>query len=248
MHKKLKGFLKFASFPIGMFLLLYLGGAIWHVFGLPGFDEVISYAKVLYEIHGYWLVFVASLMEGTLLLNWYLPGSVVIITGTVFAIEGGQSVLTTALLVCLGLFITSIINYLLGRYGWYKLLLKFGLEDEINKIQKRIEKYGFLIMIISYIHPHTGSLVATSAGILQMRIRTFIFYTAFSYAIWACFWTILAYVAGPQFLSILDFKALLIIVALWIFSMGFQYMWNIRNNRKLVYATVITQRERIFSL
>ncbi len=248
MKRRLKGFIKFASFPIGMFLLLFIGSSIWHSLGLPTFDETIAYAKSMYQVHGYLVVFIAALLEGTLFLNWYLPGSVVIIVGTVFAIDGGQSVLITAMLVCLGLFITSIVNYLLGKYGWYKILLRFGLGAEIDKIQRRIEKYGLLIMIISYAHPHTGSLVSTSAGILRMKAKTFILYTAVSYVIWACVWTTVAYAVGPQFLEILDFKALLFMVGFWVLLMAFQYMWHIWQNKKLVYVEITNYRERIFRL
>lgn len=248
MKKALKGFLKFASFPIGIFFLLFIGSVVWRSFNLPSFDDVVGYSKIMYEVHGYWVVFIASLLEGILLLNWYLPGSVVIIVGTLFAIEGGQSVFITAALVYLGLFITALFNYFLGRYGWYKLLLRFGLKKEIDKVQRRIQKYGFIIMVISYIHPHSGSLVATAAGILQMKTKIFILYTALSYLIWASFWTSLAYVAGPQFLALLDFKALLIIVAFWICLMAFQYMWRIWQNKRLVYAVVANNRQRIFRL
>ncbi len=248
MHKRLKGFIKFASFPLGLFLLLYFGGSIWHAFGLPSVGEVVGYARAMYEVHGYWLVFVAALMEGCPVLNWYLPGSVVVLTGTVFAIDGGQSVAITIALVIIAFFIMAIVNYLLGKYGWYKLFLKFGLKAEIRKVQERLKKYGFMVMLISYVHPHTGALVSTAAGILQMDFKTFLKYTAFSYFAWATFWTLIAYTVGPQFLSVLDFKALLIVVAFWIFIMAFQYMWHIWKNRRLVYVEIINHRSRIFKL
>lgn len=221
---------------------------IWTALHLPSLDEVIAYANAMYQVHGYWVVFIAALMEGCLLLNWYLPGSMVIIIGTLFAIEGGQSIAITIALVNIAFFIMAIFNYVLGRYGWYKLLLRFGLESEIDKVKRRIEKYGLIIMVISYVHPHTGSLVATSAGILQMKPKVFIKYTALAYLIWSTFWTAFAYFVGPQFLAMLDFKLLLILVAIWVFVMGFQYMWNIWSNQKLVCATVVSHRKRISSL
>lgn len=248
MRKRLKGFIKFASFPLGLFLLLFIGSNIWHSLGLPTFDDAMAYAKAMYQVHGYLVVFISALLEGTLFLNWYLPGSVVILTGAIFAIEGGQSIIITSLLVLIAFFLTTMLNYAMGRYGWYKLLLRFGLKNELDSAKRKLEKYGLIIIILSCVHPHSGSLVAASAGILQMKTKIFILYTFIAFAIWTVIWLTIAYTVGPQFVAMLDFKAVLIMVGFWVFILAFQYIWHIWQNKRLVYAEIVNHRERIFRL
>ncbi|MBT3864735.1 DedA family protein [Candidatus Peregrinibacteria bacterium] len=231
MNKALKDFLKFASFPIGILLFLGVFLAIWHLVGLPSFTEILEYSKNAYEVHGYWVVFLAALAEGTLLLNWYLPGSVVMVMGTVFAIDGSQSVFLTVVLINSGLFIMSVVNYWLGKYGWYKLLLKFGLRKEVEKVKGRILKHGVKYIMIGYFHPHIASLIATSAGILHMKFRRFLFYTVVAYVFWTSLWVAVTYVGGEQFLALVNFQNLLLLVGLWIVGMGVQYLWKMRQKR-----------------
>jgi len=230
MKQALKNFAKFASFPIGMMIFLILFMIGWKFFNLPEFSEIVDYAKRMYEIHGYWVIFIASLAEGLLLINWYLPGSVVIVMGTVLAIDGGQSVGITVSLVAIGLLITSMINFWLGKYGWYKLLLRFGLKKEIEKMHNKLQKHGIKFLILGYFHPHTASLIATSAGILQMETKKFFLYSVLGYLFWGAIWTSVAYIAGPQFLALISFKNLLIIVAFWIFVLAIQYAWTHRKS------------------
>ena len=234
MKQGFKDFLKFAAFPIGMFVFLGLFLVLWHAVGLPTFAEIVTYAETQYETHGYWVVFLAALAEGVLLLNWYFPGSVVSVMGVLFAIEGRQSVVLTVGLISLALFIMTFVNYFLGKYGWYRLLAKFGLKKEIDRVQERILKHGIKYMLIGYFHPHTASLIATAAGVLHMDFWRFAFYTFVAYAFWMTVWLTVAYTFGAEFLALISFQNLLVLVGLWIVFMGVQFLWKKRLKRKLV--------------
>jgi membrane protein DedA with SNARE-associated domain len=226
-----KEFLKYASFPIG--ILIALGGflLLYQLFDLPSFAEIINFAQSAYDKHGYYVIAIASFLEGLLVINWYFPGSVVILMGTTFAITGQQSVLLTVALVTLCLFVASILNFILGKYGWYKLLLKFGLKNEMDKMKHRLEKHGPKIILVSYFHPHIGSLTATSAGILHIRTRIFMAYSLLAFLLWNSFWTLLVYLVGPQMLKIANFKSLMIIIGAWIIVMGFIFYYKSRKKK-----------------
>ncbi len=223
MTKGLKEFTLYAAFPITLFLLLGIFLLTYQALNLPSYDEIIAFAQAKYEVHGYWVVFVAALAEGFLLINWFFPGSIVVVMGTLFATQGAQSIAITVALVMTGLFLMAIVNFYMGKYGWHKMFLKFGLEKEIDRMRKRIEKHGLKILMISYIHPHVGSLTATAAGILQIKTRTFIKYSLAAFAFWATFWLCVVYVAGEEIVSLINFKSLLLIMIAWIFIMGIQF-------------------------
>ncbi|HBB02472.1 TPA: hypothetical protein DCZ16_01625 [Candidatus Peregrinibacteria bacterium] len=234
-----RNFLKYASFPIGLFIAMGVFLLLYQFFGLPTFAEIIDYAQNAYNEHGYYVIIIASLMEGLLVVNWYFPGSIVIIMGTTFAITGHQNVPLTVALITLCFFLTSILNFLLGKYGWYKLLLKFGLKSEIERMKQRLEKYGPKIILISYFHPHVGSLTATSAGILHLKTRTFLIYSLLAFLIWNSFWTLMIYLVGPQILKITNFKNLMIIIAVWIIVMGIIFYRKSKKKKALAEAVPI---------
>ena len=223
MTKNLKEFTLYAAFPITLLVLLGIFLTVYQLFDLPSYNEILAFAQAQYEIHGYWVVFIAALAEGFLLINWFFPGSVVVIMGTLFATQGDQSIALTVSLIMIGFFIMTIVNFYMGKYGWYKIFLKFGLEKEIDRMRQRIEKHGMNILVLSYVHPHVGSLTATAAGILQINTKTFIKYSLAAFAFWATIWVIMVYIAGEQILSLINFENLLIIMAAWIFIMGVQF-------------------------
>ncbi|MBT3704967.1 hypothetical protein HOG17_04280 [Candidatus Peregrinibacteria bacterium] len=223
MTKNLREFTLYAAFPITLLLLLGIFLLIYQALDLPTYNEILVFAQAQYEIHGYWVVFVAALAEGFLLINWFFPGSIVVVMGTLFAVQGAQSIAITVALIMTGLFLMAIVNFYMGKYGWHKIFLKLGLEKEIDRMRKRIEKHGLKILMISYAHPHVGSLTATAAGILQIKTKTFIKYSLAAFAFWATLWLILVYVAGEKIVSLINFQNLLIIMVFWIFVMGVQF-------------------------
>ena len=92
--------------------------------GFPSPEEIIAFTQRYYETYGYWVVLVGALVEGALFINWYLPGSIVVALGVIFAKASGLSVLLVLTLIILGFFFTALLNYTLGRFGWYHLFLK----------------------------------------------------------------------------------------------------------------------------
>jgi membrane protein DedA with SNARE-associated domain len=223
MTKNLKEFTLYAAFPITLLALLGIFLLTYQALNLPSYDEIIAFAQAQYEVHGYWVVFVAALAEGFLLVNWFFPGSIVVVMGTLFATQGAQSVALTVSLIMTAFFIMTLVNFYMGKYGWYKIFLKFGLEKEIDNMRQRIEKHGMKIIILSYIHPHVGSLTATAAGILQINTKTFIKYSLAAFAFWATVWVGMVYLAGEKIVSLINFQNLLIIMVAWILVMGVQF-------------------------
>ena len=151
-----------------------------------------------------------ALVEGLLLINWYLPGSVVVALGVVLAKSSDLNVFLMLFLVILGFFITALFNYMLGCYGWYHLFLKLGLKGPLDKMQKKVEDKGLSVLFTAYIHPNFGALAATASGILRFSFKKFFIYSLISIMAWNSFWTIIFYYFGNVLLEHIN---LLIVVA-----------------------------------
>ena len=169
--------------------------------GLPTPEEIIAFTQGYYETYGYWVVLVGAVAEGALFINWYLPGSIVVALGVVFAKASGLSVLFVLFLIIVGFFLTAILNYALGRFGWYHIFLKLGLKTPLEKVQAKIIDKGLNILFTTYIHPNFGSLAATAAGILRLPFFKFVLYSLISITVWNSLWTILFYYFGPALLN-----------------------------------------------
>ncbi|OGI73080.1 hypothetical protein A3D42_02025 [Candidatus Nomurabacteria bacterium RIFCSPHIGHO2_02_FULL_41_18] len=201
--------LQYIALPL-IVLVFYVGLIYLYKFlGLPSSGEIINFAKRYYENYGYWVVLVGALVEGALFINWYLPGSVVVALGVVFARSAGLNVFFMLFLVITGFFLTALLNYALGRFGWYHIFLKLGLEGPLLKIQAKVKDQGLRALFTAYVHPNFGALAATAAGILRLSFYEFFFYSLISIITWNSFWTLIFYYFGSALLNHLNFLIIL---------------------------------------
>ncbi len=229
MKKHFKEFFKYAIVPLVILSIFAVFTIIYKYLGLPSFDEIVELAKGAYAEYGYWVVFIGAVAEGILFANWYLPGSVIVVMSVVFAKENGLSVFWVINCITLGFLLTAMINYSLGRYGWYRLLLKFGMKDTLERAKQKTEKHGLKIIFGTYFHPNLGSLIATSAGILRLPVVKFFTYSLVALLAWNAFWGILVYYTGDFILNLVTYKSLIMILMAWVVVLLFEF---IRRKRK----------------
>ncbi len=215
-RKNLVAFARYAAVPLVVFAFFIAFGIAYRLLNLPSADEELALAKQYYAEYGYWVVFLAALAEGALFINWYLPGSIVAAFGVAFAAQLGLNVALVVALIILGFFLTSIINYALGRFGWYHLFLKLGLSGPLEKIKARTERKGLAIIFTTYFHPNVGALTATSAGILKFPFSKFCAYSLAALVVWDTAWSLLVVFVGPPILNVLSIWTILLVLAIWI--------------------------------
>ncbi len=177
---------------------------IYRSLGLPKPEEIIAWVQSYYVSYGYWVVLLGALAEGILFFNWYLPGSLVVALGVTVAKSSDLNVFVMLALVITGFYITSLLNYAFGRFGWYHAFIKFGLKAPLEKVQAKVENKGLKILFTTYVHPNFGALAATSAGILRMDFKKFALYAFISIALWNSFWTAVFYFFGHLLISHLN--------------------------------------------
>ena len=216
MHDKIKNFLKIVGLPM-FFLAIFLSlWAVWKILNLPPENELIEIIKSYFDLYGYWIVFLSAVIEGVLFVGWYYPGSLVIFLGVIFADKNITEVIWVITLVTTGLFLAYLFNYALGKYGWYKMLLKFGLRKPIENAQIRLTKHGFGGIFLSYWQPNLAALTSTAAGILQFSFKKFMFYSIIATTLWDIFWGALVYFFGETALAaIVGIRFVIIIITVW---------------------------------
>lgn len=213
---KTKEILKALIFPLLLLVLYSLFYFGWKFFNLPSETEIFETVNRLFATYGLLIVFFGALLEGLLLIGNYFPGSLIIFIGVISAGKDITRALEVVVVVSIAFFISFVANYYLGKYGWYKLLTRFGLSELIGKYKDKIEKQGLNIVFFTYWMPNLASLTATSAGILKIPLSKFVLYSALGIALWSAFWGILIYNLGRAALEILGLKFIFALFVVWI--------------------------------
>lgn len=179
---------------------LFLGFYIALVFfirgKIPDTPTLISIIQGLYGTLGYPLITLGALSEATFLLGFYVPGSTVVLLGAALSKTGIVAFPLVYILGTSGLLGGFIINYFLGRYGWYHFLKSFGLEKGIEEAQARIAKHGTKAILIGYFFPGSASFLSTAAGVLRMPFQKFLVASFIAQSFWSLLWGSLAYFFG----------------------------------------------------
>lgn len=197
----MKYYLKLLSVPLLFFLLYTSLFLAWRLFNLPPAEELVLIVENWFDKYGFVALFLSSILEGLLLIGGYFPGVFVIFLGVLVAgspLEAAGAVF----IATVGLIIAHIINYFLGKYGWYRLLTKFGMKDALEQSKKKLEKWGLIAIPMSYWLPSIGALTNTAAGIIHLPFKSFLKYSIFSSIFWYSLVGFIVYMVGEPALTV----------------------------------------------
>jgi len=209
-----KNIVKVLTIPITLLLVYFSLLAAWKLLGLPSDNKIIEIIFNFVDHYGLIIVFFAAIIEGLLLVGNYFPGGAVIFIGVISAVGDIPRAITVVLVVCVSFFISYTINYYLGKYGWYKLFVKFGLQSTLNSMQKKLSKHVFSAILSSYWLPNLAAVCSTVAGIIRIPLKEFLIQSTIGLVAWNIFWGVFAYIAGDALLN-LDLVYIFLIFSMW---------------------------------
>lgn len=202
---------------------------VWRVLDLPSDTEMIAIVSSWLAAYGLYVVLVGSFIESLLFLGIYFPGSIVIFLSVALAPDV-KTAIVTVLCVSLGMVLGYLVNYLLGKYGWYKLFLKLGMKNGIERAHVKIQTNDIRYVFYTYWNPGLAAFTSTAAGILNVRYKRFGLLSVAAILFWNTFWGILVYSLGESALMLLDFTVVLKIAAIWIlFEIVLQFWKKYQN-------------------
>jgi membrane protein DedA with SNARE-associated domain len=209
-------FLRQVAFPVVVFALLVAFNLFYKWANLPSPEEVVALSRFYFYRYGYIIVFAGAFLEATPVLNFYLPGSTVVILAVAYSAEGDLNVYGVLVVASVAILLAYTMNYILGKYGWYKVMLRFGLGPLVNSAHKRISQHGISWLWIVYFHPNSGAIAATAAGILQVPLPQFIMTSAAAVTFWSVFWGLISYFGASEILRFLDMRWLIPVALIWV--------------------------------
>ena len=177
---------------------------LWHVLHLPKDQELAEIAKRLFDTYGYVALFISAVFEGALVVGLYYPGSFIIFLSVLLAGGDVPKLVAIMLIVTCAFVIGLSADYVLGRYGWYRLLLRLGLRHEMEKAKQRLKRHGLLAIFFTYWDANVASFTATAAGILRYPYRSFLLYSLIALLVWNTVWTVALALIGQGALELVS--------------------------------------------
>ena len=208
--------LKIMAFPLAVLAVFGLLYAIWLALDLPPEDTLIAIAKNYLDRYGLAIVLVCAYLEALLVIGWYFPGTLVIIVALIVAAAEPVRYVETAAVAGIGLYCGQVTNFFSGKYGWYRLLLAFGLREPLENAKRRLLKYGLSAIFTTFWQANLASCISTAAGILQFSPQRFLVLALLAQTFWFAFWATLIFLLGPAALTLAGFRMILFLILIWI--------------------------------
>jgi membrane protein DedA with SNARE-associated domain len=223
--------LKIVATPLVLLFIFVSLYAVWRVLDLPPEATLIPIAKDYFARYGLLTVFFAAIIEGLLLIGWYFPGTIVIVLALILAEQDAPRAAQVAVTVVLGLSIAYTVNFFLGKYGWYRMLVAFGLKDSLERAKQRLSQYGLSAVLTTYWQFNLASLSSTAAGVLQFPFGKFFIVSTLAAIAWMAFWSTLIFVFGQAALALVSLRVMIAVVSLWIAGRLLVAYWRSRQER-----------------
>jgi membrane protein DedA with SNARE-associated domain len=189
---------------------------VWELLDLPPEDVLIGIARNYFERHGLITVFIGAFVEGLLLIGWYFPGAIVILAALLLAGSDAWAAAQVLLATIAGLSTAYIVNFLLGKYGWYRLLIAFGLREGLERAKARLTKYGLSAIFTTYWQMNLASLTSTAAGILHFPAVKFVIISVVACVAWITFWGSMIFFLGQAATALVSLRVIIAVIAAWI--------------------------------
>ncbi len=211
---KIKFVLKIISLPLTLLAIYLSFQLLWQVLDFPSQDALLIQIKYLFAEYGLPFLFISALIEGFFLFGSYFPGGVVIFLAVILAGGDVHRIAQIIIVVGVALTIAYSADYYLGKYGWYRLLAKFGMQEAIEQTKIRLTRHIGKGIFYGYWDTSLASITATTAGILGIPYKKFLSYSISSIFFWNTFWSTILYFTGDMLLN-LSTGYVILVVVIW---------------------------------
>lgn len=223
MHKSL---FKSLSLPITILLFLLLFSYLGKFLPIPSSEDLINKVLETFGELNLWAVFIIALIEGFLFLGQYFPGGIIVFFSIISAQGDISRISILVLVISISFIIAYSLNYLVGRYGVYKIFNKIGFGNAIKSSQKKIRKNASTAIAISYEDPNLASIVATASGIVNLPYKKFLFLSVIWTFFWNVFWAITIYFLGEATIKLIGINYIFFIIIIWMILIIFRFIFS----------------------
>ena len=190
------------SFALAALFVLF--AVLYRALGLPTPSEVVDLASRLYSDYGVAVILAASFIEGLFVISFYFPGSAVLLLAVLLSDGDLNTLGAFGLLAWIGTSLAGIVNYYLGKLGYYSLLEKFGYASRVDKMRSKMKVRPYLTWWSAGFHPTVLSVAFVCAGIARLGLLSTLAKGVATIAFWITVWLSLYAVAFQDEITVRD--------------------------------------------
>lgn len=157
----------------------------------------------LFQTYGYYLLFVALLLENTILLGLFLPGETLLVGASALAGRGFLRIETVIIVAIAAALLGQNIGYFLGRRGGRPLLERFGHRffmdaERLRATEEYFNQHGGKTVFIGRFAAGIRVFIPLIAGVSHMSFSRFFGYTLAAVIAWTVTIASLGYLLSDQ--------------------------------------------------
>ena len=164
--------------------------------------QALKITKELFESYGYLTVFLAPLLENTILLGALVPGLLVMMLAGLSAHDGLIDLWKAVPLAIAGAWIGDTISYGIGRFGWQRL----GPESRLVKMGERMREplleHSIWLVLVYHFAGYSRLIGPAAAGFIRMPLRRWLLLDYAGAALWVSVYMVAGYMLGVFSLSL----------------------------------------------
>lgn len=155
-------------------------------------------------IWGYWLVFLASLLESLVLVGVVVPGAVLVVSAGFLSSQGYLDIGDLVWFAAIGAILGDSISYYLGTKGarFFHNENKLLKADHLERGKQFFHKHGSKSIFLARFVGPLRAIVPFVAGISGMKKSKFLFWNIISAFLWSASHLLLGYFFGNTFSAI----------------------------------------------
>ena len=186
--------------------------------GLPSIETVIGFIERGFTSYGLWFLFLGLILEGLFVFGFYFPGSIIAFMAVLTLGNTYGDVFLIIFVGSLALILVNIVNYWLGKHGYYKLLNRFGAYGTIERMGKRFDKNEKGAILLFSSSPNFLAITSIYAGIVQAKLFRYLRFMSLCIVFWV------SLVSSILFIFLRDFEITSLDNAGW-YSLVIMIVW-----------------------
>jgi len=165
-----------------------------------------NYILELINDFGYFGMFLGMVLEAVIII---IPSELILATGGILAGRGVFNFWLSFLIGLLGSVFCAIVIYMMGYFGGYPFVNKYGKyffmkEEDIKKSDNWFDKYGLIAAAVGRNIPIIRTLISLPVGIARLSFKKFLIYTTLGSIPWTFVFVYFGYSLGNNWTVLTD--------------------------------------------
>lgn len=195
-------------------------------------EALLAVAEWVFREYGYLATFLAPLVENSFLLGLFIPGAVIMVVAGLGAHDGLINPFIATPLGIAGAIIGDVLSYIIGRYGWKRMLRGGRFDAWTERIREPLMESATSLVLMYHFFGYTRLIGPTAAGFMRMPFRKWAPLDFIGASLW-----VVAFMGGGYLLGVLglalDDTERNVRVFEWLLFVAFVLWWLLTVRRRI---------------